>query len=78
MAVVNVNAVEKAREAKKELFGLLKAKSWLRGIGLTKVRGKPALRVNVKAMTRQVRASIPRTVQGVQVTVAAIGDIHAL
>ncbi len=74
-----VEARNKARAAKGELQLLIGSKSWLRGIGLsTTTRGKPVLKVNVAALTPQVRAEIPRKVMGVQVRVAEIRGIKAL
>ena len=66
-----------ARRAKAQLGEQLAGHAWLRGVGLEGSGDEYRVRVNVKELTPEVRAQIPEAVDGVEVAVAAVGDIAA-
>lgn len=68
---------DRARRAKSQLGAQLAGYTWLRGVGLEGSGDDFRLRVNVAALTPDVRAQIPQAVDGVEVAVQAIGDVLA-
>ena len=67
----------KAKHAKSQLGARLAGRRWLRGIGLEGSGDQYHLRVNVDALTPDVRGEIPDRVEGVEVSVQAVGNISA-
>ncbi len=65
----------KAKQAKKHLGARLAGRSWLRGIGLEGSGDHYRVRVNVEALTPEVRKEIPAAVDDVEVLVKAVGNI---
>ncbi|MCY1017912.1 hypothetical protein [Pyxidicoccus sp. MSG2] len=62
---------------KDELGRRLAGTRWLRGIGLASEGGDYHVKVNVEALTPEVRAAVPRQCGSVQVRIEAVGDLHA-
>jgi hypothetical protein len=62
--------------AKLVLRAKLGRPSWLRGIGLGGEPGDYCIKVNVAELTNEVRASLPKTVDGVPVQVEAVGTLR--
>ena len=63
-----------ARRAAHEAFS---AHGRVAGVGMTRVDGKPALKVNFTAPPRR-RADMPKTVAGLPVVVAVVGEVKKL
>ena len=67
-----------AKRAKTHLGARLAGRRWLRGIGLEGSGDQYRVRVNVDAITPDVHEAIPRDLDGVEVTVASVGDLSSL
>ena len=68
---------DKAAKAKETLRSAMGRPRWLRGVGLGQDRHGYFVRVNVDAITPELREDIPREVDGVRVWLEAVGDITA-
>ncbi|KKL60719.1 hypothetical protein LCGC14_2202510 [marine sediment metagenome] len=69
---------ERAEHAQDLLGAKLNRPSWLRGIGLTHDSKRSwSLKVNVQALTDEVKAVVPKMVGDVPVSVEVVGDIVA-
>ena len=69
--------LEKVRRAKAMLKNKLSGAVWLRGIGIGGSPDNYCVKVNVAAMTDEVRNEIPTTINGVPVIVTVVGNIKA-
>lgn len=70
---------EQALRAKETLRSAIGRPEWLRGIGVSFApEGGYCVKVNVQALTDEVRRLVPEEVDGVQVRFEAVGDIKAL
>lgn len=66
-----------AEQAQEKLGRSLDFPTWLRGIGLMHdSAGSYFLKVNVQAMTDEVRAALPAEIEGVPVKVDVVGVLH--
>ena len=65
-----------ARNAQTALLSRLGKPRWLRGIGIA-AGAVPKLRVDVEYSNPEVRASVPRTIDGVAIEVRVVGKITA-
>lgn len=71
--------VEQARAAQDQLVLRFANAPWMRGIGLMQNPGGDFyLKVNVDRLSPEVLRTVPASIDGVNVAVEAVGDIHAL
>ena len=69
-----MDALTLARAAKEKVKEIVAAIAAVNGIGITKVAGKYAVKVNLARETKET-AAIPREVDGVPVVVEVVGRI---
>jgi len=74
---LSVASVAEAQQAKAVLKERIGRPSWLRGIGIGGEPGDYCVKVNVSALTDEVRAVVPSAVGGVRVVIDAVGTIRA-
>lgn len=65
--------LERARKAKDETVRLTGKMSCLRGVGITKVRGKYAVKVS---LSEPAGDSLPKDVDGVPIVVEIVGEVR--
>ena len=71
-------SLDQAQAAKETLKKRLGRPSWLRGIGISRnERGDYVVKVNVAVESADIRETVPRLVEGVEVQIDVVGDIHA-
>jgi len=71
--------MDRVSAAKATLKSQLGRPEWLRGIGIAaEPDGKLYLKVNVAALTPDVRAAVPETLDDVSVRIEVVGDIKAM
>ena len=71
-------ALERARRAKQHLLELVAEIAEVNGVGITKLAGAYALKLNLaRAPTRSVLAKLPKEVDGVAVVTETTGEIRA-
>lgn len=71
--------MERANAAKAALKSRLGRPPWLRGIGIgADPDGGLHVKVNVAALTPEVRESVPETLDGVPVRLEAVGEVNAM
>jgi hypothetical protein len=69
---------EQARRAQAVLGARLGCPPWLRGIGImADGHGSCFLKVNVQALTEEVRTALPDEINGVPIRVEAVGTLRA-
>jgi hypothetical protein len=77
----NVHMIDRnqAIRAQDKLGTRIGAKPWLRGIAvLADGSGSHYLRVNVQAMTEDVKTAVPKNVEGVPIIVQPVGKLRPL
>ena len=71
-------ALERARRAKQHLMELVAEIAEVNGVGITKLRGVYALKLNLaRTPARSVLAKLPKEVDGVTVVTETTGEIRA-
>jgi hypothetical protein len=71
--------MERASAAKATLKAQLGRPDWLRGIGIAAdPEGNPYVKVNVAALTAEVQAAVPKSIDGVTIELEPVGDIKAM
>jgi len=68
---------EQAARAKETLRSKIGRPDWLRGIGIGQDEQGYFVKVNVKAVTPEIREQIPEHLGGVSIHLEAVGDITA-
>lgn len=71
--MANANEARRAKVVLKERLGRA---PWLRGIGIGGEPGNYCVKVNVDALTEEVRVAVPLMVEGVRVVVDPVGSIR--
>ncbi|MEO8284326.1 MAG: hypothetical protein ABI568_13160 [Pseudarthrobacter sp.] len=71
--------MERAFAAKTTLKSRIGRPEWLRGIGIAAdPDGTPYVKVNVAALTPEVREAVPEEIDGVLIRVETVGDIKPM
>ena len=72
---MNPHTVEEARAAKKRAMDVFKGLGTVVGVGITKIDGGYAVKVNLREKPK-ARAAMPETIDGVPVRVEVVGAIR--